>query len=58
MLGNCSKSPRMTKQRPLRPIAPYSQTSKEGSIYTFDRETGNSIPADQLKTYAQQIVSV
>jgi hypothetical protein len=53
MLGNGSKSPRMTKQRPLRPIAPYSPTSKEGSTYTFDRETGNPIPADQLKTYAQ-----
>jgi hypothetical protein len=55
MLGNGSKSPRKTKQRPLRPIAPYSQTSKEGSTYTFDRETGNPIPTDQLKTYAHAL---
>jgi len=50
-----SKPPRKPKQRPIRPIAPYSRTSKEGSTYTFDRETGNPIPADQLKTYVQAL---
>jgi hypothetical protein len=55
VIGNGSKSPRRTKQRPLRPIAPYSQTSKEASARAFDRETGKPIPANELKTYAQAL---
>jgi hypothetical protein len=55
VIGDGSKSPRKTKQPPLRPIAPYSQTSKEAATHAFDRETGKSIPADQLKTYAQAL---
>jgi plasmid maintenance system antidote protein VapI len=54
-LSNASKLPRKTKQHPLRPIAPYSQTSKEASAYAFDRETGKPIAANQLKTYAQAL---
>jgi copper chaperone CopZ len=50
-----SKSPRKTKQPPLRPIAPYSPTSKEASTHVFDRETGKPIPSDQLKIYAQAL---
>jgi hypothetical protein len=52
IVGDGSKSPRKTKQRPLRPIAPYSRTSQEASARAFDRETGKPILADQLKTYA------
>jgi hypothetical protein len=33
-----SKSPRKPKQRPLRPIAPYSRTSQKASAHAFDRE--------------------
>jgi DNA-binding transcriptional regulator YdaS (Cro superfamily) len=50
-----SKLPRKTKQPPLRPIAPYSRTSKEASAHAFDRDTGKPIPADRLKTYAQAL---
>jgi hypothetical protein len=55
ILSNGSKSPRKTKQRPLRPIAPYSRASQEASAHAFDRETGKPIPADRLKTYAQAL---
>jgi hypothetical protein len=54
-IGDGSKSPRKTKRRPLRPIAPYRQASKEASVQTFDRETGRPIPADQMKTNAQAL---
>jgi hypothetical protein len=55
VIGDGSKLPRKTKQHPLRPIAPYSQTSKEASAHAFDRETGKPIAANQLKTYAQAL---
>jgi hypothetical protein len=55
VIGDGSKSPRKTKQHPLRPIAPYSRTSKEASTHVCDRETGKSIPTDQLKNYAQAL---
>jgi hypothetical protein len=55
VIGDGSKSPRKPKQRRRRPIAPYSQMSKEASTHTFDRESGKLIPADQLKTYAQAL---
>ncbi|MGA3062890.1 MAG: hypothetical protein ABSD90_06640 [Methylocystis sp.] len=50
-----SKVPRKRKQCPLRPIAPYSRSSKEASAQAFDRETGEAIPAEQLKTYVQAL---
>src|ERR1700730_4603147 len=50
VIGDGSKSPRRTKQRPLRPIAPYSRTSQEASAHTFDRETRKPISSNQLKT--------
>ena len=55
VIDDGSKSPRKPKQHPLRPIAPYSRTSQEASAHAFDRETGKSIPASQLKTYAQAL---
>jgi hypothetical protein len=55
IISDRSKSARKTKQHPLRPIAPYSQTSKEASTHAFDRETGKPIPADQLKSYARAL---
>jgi DNA-binding Xre family transcriptional regulator len=55
IIGNGSKMPRRTKLRPLRPIAPYSETSMEALVHVFDRETGKPIPARQLKTYAQAL---
>jgi hypothetical protein len=55
IIGEGSKSPRKWKQHPLRPIAPYSRTSKEASTHTFDRDTGQPIPAGQLKTYSQAL---
>lgn len=55
VIDDGSKSPRKTKQLPLRPIAPYSRTSQEASAHAFDRETGKPILADQLKTYAQAL---
>jgi hypothetical protein len=50
-----SKLPRKRKQRPLRPIAPYSRSSKEASTQAFDRETGEPVRAEQLKTYVQAL---
>ena len=55
VIDDGSKSPWKPKQRPLRPIAPYSPTSKEASAHVFDREAGKPIPADRLKTYAQAL---
>jgi hypothetical protein len=53
IIGN--SSPRRKKQRSLRPIAPYTERSEEASVRAFDRETGKTIPAGQLKTYAQSL---
>jgi hypothetical protein len=55
VIDDGSKLPRKRKQPPLRPIAPYSPTSKEASTHVFDREMGKPIPADRLKTYAQAL---
>jgi hypothetical protein len=55
VIDDGSKSPRKPKQRPVRPIAPYSRTSQEASVHAFDRETGKPIPAGQFKTYTQAL---
>ena len=43
-----------TKQT-LRPIAPYNRDPVEAAKACFDRETGQQISADRLKTYAQAL---
>ena len=45
-----------TKQT-LRPIAPYNRNPVEATKTCFDRETGQPISADRLKTYAQALSS-
>ena len=41
----------------LRPIAPYNRDPAEAAKACFDRETGQPISADRLKTYAQALSS-
>jgi hypothetical protein len=41
----------------LRPIAPYNRDPVEAAKSCFDRETGQPISADCLKTYAQALLS-
>ena len=41
----------------LRPIAPYNRDPVEAAKACFDRETGQPISADRLKTYAQALSS-
>lgn len=41
----------------LRPIAPYSRDPVEAAKACFDRDIGQPIPADRLKTYAQALSS-
>ena len=44
---------RKGKKQTLRPIAPYNRDPVEAAKACFDRETGQPISADRLKTYAQ-----
>ena len=41
----------------LRPIAPYNRNPVEAAKACFDRETGQPISADRLKTYTQALSS-
>jgi hypothetical protein len=48
---------RKSAKQTLRPIAPYSRDPVEAARACFDRETGQPISHDRLKTYAQALSS-
>jgi len=46
---------RPPKRPVLRPVAPFNRTSLDALARAFDRETGEPILADQLKTYSETL---
>jgi hypothetical protein len=42
-------------RRPTRPVAPYHADPRRAAANCFDRLTGDPIPADRLKTYAEAL---
>lgn len=46
---------RPTKAKSLKPIAPFERDSAKAAASAFDRETGDAIPTDELKTYAEAL---
>jgi hypothetical protein len=47
------KRGRPPKREDLKPIAPFDSDPARASPNVIDRETGESIPSDKLKTYAE-----
>ena len=50
-----SKRGRPRKQSPIRPVAPFDKNMRQAAQFAFDRETGNSVQADLLMTYAEAL---
>jgi hypothetical protein len=46
---------RPRKARPLKPTAPFDRDHEKAVALAFDRDTGESIPATALKTYAEAL---
>jgi hypothetical protein len=49
------KRGRPRKQSDTKPIAPFNRNVREAAKAAFDRETGQPIPASELKTYAEAL---
>jgi hypothetical protein len=42
-----------TREKIQKPIAPYNNNVGQAAKNCFDRETGEPVPSDQLKTYRE-----
>ena len=50
-----SKRGRPRKQSAIRPVAPFDKDMRKAARFVFDRETGSSVRADTLATYAEAL---
>jgi hypothetical protein len=50
-----SKRGRPRKQSSIKPVAPFDKDMRKAAQFAFDRETGNSVEAERLMTYAEAL---
>jgi len=49
------KRGRPRKQSLIKPVGPFDKDMRKAGQFAFDRETGNSVEADRLMTYAEAV---